>query len=319
MRVFFVSTKRKAAATGGGRRYGRTVTVAGGQAQTVKVFLAAVLSFAVACGAKAADFTVAASIAPVHSLVANVTEGVNPAVLIAPAEESPHVFSLKPSQVRKAATARAVFYVSPSLETFLEGVIRALPAGARSVPLLERAGVRLVRNRHGGGDDPHIWLSPKNAEAVTVEIARQMSAVNPKARAAYKKNARETVKKLRALDTSLKERLKGAGGVPYAAFHDAFRYFEERYGLKFAGAISTNPEGGLSASSISRIRRSGAKCIFYEPQFGSKAAETAARGTEAKTGMIDPLGAGLTPGPELYFKLMENLAESFAECLKGGG
>ncbi|MCY4047717.1 MAG: zinc ABC transporter substrate-binding protein [Candidatus Dadabacteria bacterium] len=284
----------------------------------MRIFLTVFAAFAaIAGGARASEMTVAASIAPVHSLVANVTEGVNTAELIVPAVESPHVFSLKPSHVRKITNAKAVFFISGGFETFLEGALGALPRGARKVALAERAGVSKLKNRHGGGDDLHIWLSPKNAEAITVEIARQMSAVNPRARSAYKRNARKTVKKLRALDAAIKKRLKGAGGVPYATFHDAFGYFERSYGLTFAGAISANPESGLSVADIKRVRESGAACIFYEPQFGSKAAETAARGTGAKVGMVDPLGADITPGPELYFTLMENLAKSFADCLKG--
>lgn len=284
----------------------------------MRIFLTVFATFAViAGGARAEGPAVAASIAPVHSLVANVTGNVNTAELIVPAVESPHVFSLKPSHVKKITGAKAVFFISEGFETFLEGALGALPCGARKVALAERAGVSKLKNRHGGGDDLHIWLSPKNAEAITVEIARQMSAVNPRARSAYKKNARATIKKLRALDASIKEQLAGAGGVPYATFHDAFGYFERSYGLTFAGAISANPESGLSVADIKRIRESGAKCIFYEPQFGSKAAETAARGTGAKVGMVDPLGAGITPGPELYFTLMENLAKSFADCLKG--
>ena len=300
---------------GGGPGAGGNRCVRG---KTITVFLATVTAFAaVAFGARAQDFTVAATIAPVHSLVASVTEGAGSAVLIVPATESPHVFSLKPSQVRNIADAKAVFFVSEDFETFLQGALRTVPA-ARKIPLAERAGISVLKNRHGGGNDLHIWLSPKNAEAITVEIARRMSVINPQAKSVYKRNARKTVKKLKALDVSIKKQLKGAGSVPYATFHDAFGYFENRYGLTFAGAITANPEGSLSVADMQRARTSGAKCVFYEPQFGSKAAETAARGTGAKTGMADPLGAGITPGPELYFKLMENLAKSFAGCLKGG-
>ena len=38
-------------------------------------------------------------------------------------------------------------------------------------------------------------------------------------------------------------------------------------------------------------------------------------GTDAKHGVLDPLGATLEDGPDLYFNLIRNLAKSMRDCL----
>ena len=38
-------------------------------------------------------------------------------------------------------------------------------------------------------------------------------------------------------------------------------------------------------------------------------------GTNARKGVLDPLGADLDAGPDQYFLLMRNLADALADCL----
>ncbi len=57
--------------------------------------------------------------------------------------------------------------------------------------------------------------------------------------------------------------------------------------------------------------------MFSEPQFEPKILEALVEGTQTRAGVLDPLGAGLQPGPQAYIALMENLAGSLADCLSG--
>ena len=103
-------------------------------------------------------------------------------------------------------------------------------------------------------------------------------------------------------------------------FHDAYQYFERRYGLNAVGSVTLSPEVRPGAKRLHEIRskllRSKAACIFSEPQFESKLVATVVRGTEARTGLLDPVGAGLPQGPMAYDTLMRNLAGSMIACLK---
>ena len=59
--------------------------------------------------------------------------------------------------------------------------------------------------------------------------------------------------------------------------------------------------------------------MFAEPQFEPKLVSTVIEGTDANTGVIDPLGSELEDGPDLYFELIRGMAKSIRSCLSGEG
>ncbi|MDG1424723.1 MAG: zinc ABC transporter substrate-binding protein, partial [Paracoccaceae bacterium] len=63
---------------------------------------------------------VAVDIAPVHSLVARVMEGVGTPDLIIPAGASPHEYNLRPSEAASLQNADVVFWVSASLTPWMK-------------------------------------------------------------------------------------------------------------------------------------------------------------------------------------------------------
>ncbi len=302
---------------------------------TAAVFLSAVAANADGSG------KVAGSIAPLHSIVSGVTKGAETVELIIPAEVSPHGFSMKPSAIRKMTGAKAVFYIGDDFETFLLKPLNSLPKQVRKFPVAEISGIKLLNtvnrntrknnNRHHehgheehhghhhGNYDMHVWLSPENAEKIAVTVAKKMSQINPKKRNLYKKNLRKFIKRLKNLDAEIRNELAGLEKIPYAVFHDSYRYFEREYGLNPVGSVTINPEAPPSVAEIKRIRSSireeGAVCVFSEPQFGKRIIQTVVEGTKAKTGVLDPLGKGLIPGPDLYVEMMKNLAHSMKKCL----
>jgi zinc transport system substrate-binding protein len=126
-------------------------------------------------------------------------------------------------------------------------------------------------------------------------------------------------RRLDVLDAGLRQRLAAVKGVPFVVFHDAYHYLEHRYGLAAIGSITVSPENRPGARRLQEIRGKivalGARCVFSEPQFEPRLVTTVIAGTGARTGVLDPEGAALAPGPELYFQLMNGLAESLVHCL----
>lgn len=170
-----------------------------------------------------------------------------------------------------------------------------------------------------GGHDPHLWLDPHNARKLAGRIAAALSEIWPEHESAFKANAARLRERLAALDAEIAGRLAPLKDTPYIVFHDAYRYFEERYGLSPAGSVTVAPDrlpGAWRVAQIrERIERAGATCVFVEPQFEPRLVATLTEGTPARRGVLDPLGARLEPGAELYFSLMRNLAAGLAECL----
>lgn len=290
---------------------------------------------------------VAASIKPVHSLVAAVMEGVGRPALIVRGSGSEHAHSLRPSDAEALENAAIVFRVGEAMETFLNAPLKSLAAGARVVSLENAPGLILLDLREGGpfdahshgndhddGDhdhdghdhdehDLHFWLDPENARAMIAEIAHVLSEADPENAVRYAANAQAYSGRLDGLIAEVAATVAPVRARPSIVFHDAYQYFEKRFGINVAGSITVSPEALPGARRLAEIRARvgelGAACVFSEPQFAPKLVSVVIEGTDARTGVLDPLGAELADGPELYIELIRDLGTSFAACLSQAG
>jgi zinc transport system substrate-binding protein len=175
---------------------------------------------------------------------------------------------------------------------------------------------------HGHGEfDPHVWLDPVNAKAIVHEIEEALVKADPEHASKYEANAHEMMDKLDSLTAELQEELEPVHENGFIVFHDAYQYFEQRFDLAAIGSITVSPEVMPGAERVRELREKisdlRATCVFSEPQFEPKLVETLVEGTGARTGVLDPLGATLTKGPDLYFQLLRNMGSSLKECLSG--
>ncbi|MCB2400645.1 zinc ABC transporter substrate-binding protein [Rhizobium ruizarguesonis] len=170
-----------------------------------------------------------------------------------------------------------------------------------------------------GTFDTHLWLDPMNAKAMAAMITTTLVAADPANALTYQGNAKALDDRLDALDTELKGIVAPVKGKPFIVFHDAYQYFEHRYGIRVAGSITVSPETIPGAERVSEIHRKvgelGATCVFAEPQFEPRLVNVVIEGTSAKSGVLDPEAATLKAGPDLYFTLMRGIANSMKDCL----
>lgn len=170
-----------------------------------------------------------------------------------------------------------------------------------------------------GAYDTHLWLDPANAKAMAQTIETALIAADAGNAATYQANTKKLIDDLNALDAELKETVEPVKDKPFIVFHDAYQYFEHRYGVKTAGSITVSPETLPGADRVKqmqeKVRQLGATCVFAEPQFEPKLISVITEGTAAKSATLDPEAATLEPGPDLYFKLMRGIAGSLKDCL----
>lgn len=286
---------------------------------------------------------VATSIKPIDDLVRAVMEGVGEPIRLIPPGSSPHTYALKPSERMAAEKADILFWIGPDVETALAKVTRAMPPAARIIALADMPDMELLPARtggdwerkrpapqkhgdhdhdehnHGGSYDGHLWLSPANASMIVRAAANTLSAADSEHAAQYAANAEKTIRRLEALDESLRTQLDPVRNKPFIVFHDAYQYFEHAYGLRAAGSILITPEAMAGAKRVSEMRTKinalGATCVFAEPQFEPKLVQTLIEDTKARAGTLDPLGANLPSGMDGYEQLLKNLATNLTACL----
>ena len=300
--------------------------------------------------AGAAD-RVVATFKPVHSLVSAVMAEVGEPYLIMRGAESPHTYRMRPSDAGVIGKARVIFMIGDLVETSLAGPIHKLGGKARVVELAEVPG--LVRkplrmggafeddghdhghghgHSHGHGkghghDDEafgmHVWLDPVNAGLMAVAIARTLSEADPANAAKYEANADALVARLDELTAQLAAELAPVNDKPFIVFHDAYRYFEDRFGLTAVGSavVSTGRSPGVRRVRELRkkVHELGVVCVFAEPRFDQRFVKLITEGTKARGGTVDPVGVTIKAGPEMYITLMRNMAASFKGCLAPPG
>ena len=170
---------------------------------------------------------------------------------------------------------------------------------------------------HAHGEyDPHIWLDPVNAKVILNEMVEHLIENDEKNASTYKKNLKKAEKDLDKLLKSVKSDLNK--DFKSIVFHDAYQYFEKRFGVNVLGAFTVNTDVMPGAEQLAEIREiiehDKVSCIFSEPQFNPDIIKAVAKDMDIQTGVIDPLGATLDPGKDLYFDLIKNMSKSFKGC-----
>ena len=246
----------------------------------------------------------------------------------------------------RAINAADVFVrVSETLEPFTGKVVRALPDSVRLVTLDGDAGgeaarsqderrpsrrmrtARRPRSRDAarddgaahGSKDGHIWLDPDNAKAIVAYLAKVLAEAKPEAAGGCRRTrSGSTPASMRSPPTS-RPRLRPLRDKPFVVFHDAYQYFERRFGLDAVGAITVSPDVQPSAKRLTELRRKikslEAVCVFAEPLFQPNLVAAVTEGTSARSGTLDPNGSLLVPGADLYFDLMRNMGAGLKACL----
>jgi len=170
---------------------------------------------------------------------------------------------------------------------------------------------------HAHGEfDPHIWLDPMNAKIILDEMAIHLIENDQKNEKKYKENLKSAHKDLDKLTKKIKSDLNK--DFKSIVFHDAYQYFEKRFGINILGAFTVNTDVMPGAEQLAKIREviehDKVSCIFSEPQFNPDIIKAVAKDMNIATGVIDPLGATLDPGKDLYFDLINNMSKSFKGC-----
>ena len=301
-----------------------------------------------------AELQVVTSIKPIHSLASLLMDGIGTPKLIVDGSNSPHNFTLKPSHAKMLQNADLVFWVGEDIETFLEKPLGTVAKKAKKIELMEISQIKKLKFReknifeghhddhghkkhddhghkkhddhghkkhddHGhahGEHDPHIWLDPLNAKVILTVMAKNMKMMDKKNSAKYDANLKKANAKIDGLVSEINKVINK--NAKYVVFHDAYQYFEKRFGLKTLGALTVNTDVLPGAEQLKDIRKvikkENAKCIFSEPQFNPKIIRAIAKDTNIKTGVLDPLGADLKNNKDLYFKLLNNLSNSLRKC-----
>ncbi|HID06553.1 MAG TPA: zinc ABC transporter substrate-binding protein [Armatimonadetes bacterium] len=266
--------------------------------------LAALMIAASSVHLEAARLQVLVTIPPQAEWVERVGgEGVEVTVLVPPGA-NPHTYEPTPRQLKKVAQADLYAIVGSGIEFEVAWLGKIRRLNPRLFILDCSKGVQRL------ADDPHLWLSLRNAQRMVENLLEGLSRLDPEHSGLYRERAEAYLKELRELDAELSRLFSNAKGRAFMTFHPAWGYFARDYGLRQL----VIEQGGKSPSPKAMVRlaeeakEEGISVIFASPQFDRRAAEAVARSIGAGVMLLDPLARD-------YLENMHRAAHAIARAL----
>jgi len=281
---------------------------------------------------------VLATIKPLHSLAAAVTQGISEPQLFIDGPQSPHTMRLVPSQIKKVANADMILWAGENVEVFMPELLKQFAEDAAVVEFNTIDNMQLYQSRHAdqhndghdghagahaghdhGDIDAHMWLDPDNALRLVDHLAAQLSNLDEANRHGYEANASQFKERLELLTAEIRHSTKNIQGSQYVVYHDAFQYFEKAFGLGSAITISPRPQVQAGAKRLREIKKripdENLHCVFSDPQFKSMSIVTLADELQLQVVEADPIASAYDPGATLYIEWLGALANTFTKCL----
>ncbi|MDP7489241.1 MAG: zinc ABC transporter substrate-binding protein [Arenicellales bacterium] len=263
-------------------------------------------------------------------------DGVGVPSLIIQHGASPHGYMLRPSAAVALEKADLVFWVAEGLTPWLKSRLETLAGKAHVIKLMGVDGVVRLSYRQGATFanhddhqsydehkdyvDPHSWLDPENGKIWLDVIASELSNIDPENAGIYAQNAVVGKAEISEVAARIEGTLASVRGVNFIVFHDAYQYFEKRFGISASGSISLADASAPSPARVAKIRAKvaelGISCVFSEPQYSPGLVTSVVGDTKIRRGTIDSLGAELELGIAFYTKLLDSIAKEIVACGK---
>jgi ABC-type Zn uptake system ZnuABC Zn-binding protein ZnuA len=196
---------------------------------------------------------------------------------IVPVGASPETFQPAPQDVATVANAQLLVENGAGLETWLGKTLSN--AGNPNLKTVVCADGLPVQN-----NNPHLWMDPFLAKQYVLKIRDGLIAVDPDHADEYRKNATDYNRKLDILRNAIQAQINT---IPpkqryMIVFHNAFQYYNNRFGLTTLGFVERNPGQEPNPQQIANLidlaKQHGVRAVFSEPEYSPKILYSIAQG-----------------------------------------
>lgn len=238
---------------------------------------------------------VTVTILPQEEFVESVGGNLTDVFVLVPPGASPHTYEPTASDLTTVADSDIYVIMGSGVEFELSWLDKIKELNPDLVIINSSEGVSMISGSDDGegGEsfDPHIWLSPKNAEIITENIYEGLSEYDPQNAGAYRENADDYIAELKDLDTWISGEIESSGASVIMVSHPAWGYFARDYNLTQI-AIE---EGGKEPSPaglqdlIDEALASNVTTIFVSPESATSNAVAIAEAINGTVVTANPL------------------------------
>ena len=234
------------------------------------------------------EISVAVSILPQKYFVKRIGgSAVTVQVLVLPGE-SPATYEPTPKQVTALSKARILFTIGVPFE---KAFIPKIRANLKGLTIVDTSAGITKRTFSNGSTDPHIWMSPLLVKIQAQTILKSLIRIDPGKKDFFTNNYNRFIEDLDTLNKEISRALAPLKGSILFVYHPSFGYFADQYGLKQVAIETGGKDPGPKTLSaiIKKVKESGARVIFVQPEFRQNSARVIAQNTGAAVMAIDPL------------------------------
>ncbi len=235
---------------------------------------------------------------------------------LVPVGASPETYQPTPQTVEMLARANLLVENGVGLESWLDRTVKN--AGSKSLRTVVCSHGLVVKN-----DNPHLWMDPQNAKAYVIAIRDALTNFDPQHANEYRKNAAAYNRGLDALTKSIASRIDT---IPkerryMIVFHNAWEYYNDRFGITTLGFIERNPGQDPNPQQIGRLidlaKQYHLNAIFSEPEYSPKLAQQISK--DANIAIVDNLyddSIGSDPRVGNYIDMLNYDTDAIVKALK---
>jgi zinc transport system substrate-binding protein len=240
---------------------------------------------------------VAVTILPQAEFVENIGGDKVGITVMVPPGASPHTYEPTPSQMAALSRARLYAKVGSGVEFELTWMDKLIAQNKDMLVVDCSKGVELQPMTAGDEDepagamDPHIWMSPRNAQIMVRNIADGLIQIDPDNRDYYEQNRDAYLQKLEQLDRDIRDALSTLKNRIFMVYHPAFGYFASEYDLTMlmVEAEGKEPTPAGLQHLIEQAKEYNIRVVFAEPQFNPQSARVIAEAINGRVVLIDAL------------------------------
>ena len=242
---------------------------------------------------------------------------------IIPDGVEPHDFELKTENMKQLATAQVFVYNGFGMEPWAQQAIDAAK-NSKLITVVATEGVEAIKNtdpeeiKEHGAEDPHAWLSLKNAKIEVKNIKDAFVKADPANKDYYEKNYTEYVAKLDAMIKKYEEQFAKAPHKTFVTGHAAFAYLCRDFGLEQNSVEDVFAEGEPNAAQLAKlieyVKENNIKTIFAEEMASPEVSKTLAKEVGAKVETIYTIES--KEDDKTYLQRMDENLAKILESLK---
>jgi ABC-type Zn uptake system ZnuABC Zn-binding protein ZnuA len=275
---------------------------------------------------------IAATIFPIYDIAKNIVGDGMDVICILPPGASPHTFEPSPRRVRELEGVRLVFSVGHGLDNWTDTLVDMLPNAKKVVVDKE---IKLAESsdpegheddessgeeHHHEGANPHYWLSINNGKQIARNIAAEIILLDPDGEDRYRANLAAYLLELDSAKARISEKIDGLPVKKMIAFHSAWIYYADEFGLAIVGTFEPfpgkQPTPRYLAGLHEKAREHDVKSLFSEPQLSSETVASFVNDIGLELHILDPLGG--VEGRDDYVKLLEYNTAVIVKALSNG-